>query len=124
MSSSWAEGRKILLLAGIFFIILIMMDFNTRVGEMFRLGEEKERIGTTATMLVQTESALMTEIAHATSEAAVPEWARANHMSQPGDKVIIPLVPPGVTPTPEVIIEPTPVPMSNWEVWMMLFFNK
>jgi hypothetical protein len=124
MSSLWAEGRKILLLAGIFFIILIMMDFNTRVGEMFRLSEEKERIETTATMLVQTQIALITKIAYATSEPAVSEWARENHMSREGDQVIIPLMPPGVTPTPEVIIEPTPAPMSNWEVWMMLFFNK
>jgi hypothetical protein len=45
-------------------------------------------------------------------------------MALPGDQVIIPVAPKDVTPVPEVIVQPTPEPITNWKVWWALFFGE
>ena len=101
-----------------------MMDLNTRLSELFRLSAERDKIQTQVVELKHTRQVLITQVAYATSDVAVEEWARVEgHMSLPGDNVIIPLPPGDVTPLPVQMPTPTMVSLENWEVWQILFFG-
>lgn len=109
---------------GIAILILIVIEFNARLDELNRLSGEANIYRTQATQAMQTQNALGTQVAYASSDAAVEQYAREeNHMIQDGD---IPGVPYG-TEDGTVISTPTPVPtstpMPNWQVWWNLFFG-
>ena len=107
---------------GIACLVLLVMDFNTRMSELRRLTNEYERVSAQVTGLVNTESALKTQIADATSEAAVLYWAYTyEHMIEEGDTLIVPIPLPGSAPTPMPTPTPTPEVIQNWEVWLSLF---
>jgi cell division protein FtsB len=116
--------RQILMLLGLLVLVFLIMDFNNRMTELHRLSEQEEQVAVQATQIVQTKVYLETQIAYATSDKAVEEWARVQgHMIQPGDRPIVPLASEGgqvvATPTPVV----GPVYVSNWQVWLALFFD-
>ena len=116
--------RQILILSLVVIVVFLMMDLNSRLSELFRLSSERDKIQTQVVELKQTRQVLITQVAYATSEVAVEEWARVEgHMSFPGDDVIIPLPPGDVTPIPVQMPTPTMVPMENWEIWQILFFG-
>jgi cell division protein FtsB len=121
----WERSWKyILSVLGIIVLVLLIMDFNSRMAELRRLTSEKQFVGAQATQLVQTNVYLETQIAYATSERAVEEWARENqHMAKPGDNQVVPLAPANSTPvpTPEPVI--TPIVVHNWDLWMDLFLD-
>lgn len=117
--------RRVGVFVGIAVLSLIIIEFNARLEELNRLTEEAEAYRIKATQAMQTQIALQTQVAYASSDAAVEDYARGdNHMIQEGD---IPAVPYGSgsgttisTPTPT----PTPTPMPNWQVWWDLFFGE
>ena len=75
--------------------------------------------------LEETKASLMKQLAYATSEVAVEEWARVyNRLAQPGDQIIIPLESGGITPTPVVVETPVARDVQKWEVWKALFFSE
>ncbi len=117
--------RQILVLGGIFILILLVMDFNARLERLNRLEREVKTVRAEATHALQTQVALQTAIAYATSEQAVEEWAReeAGYI-RPGDYPVIPLPAPGGTVI--ATVEPTVVltPVENWQVWLELFFGE
>ncbi len=116
-------GKRALVLTALGILFLMVLDFNNRMTELTRLREQLDIEETSLAELSSTQTVLQTQIAFATSEAAVEEWARQQgHLVQPGDFPIVPLPDPNYTP--EVVIEPTPerLPLDNWQAWLEWFF--
>ena len=117
--------RRVLVFAGIFILILFVIEFNSRLEELNRLTEQRNNIQALATQAMQTQIALQTQVAYAGSDAAVEEWARTEgHYMQEGDQPVIPLGVPGSDPVIINTPQPTQTPMQNWEIWWTLFFEE
>ena len=110
-------------------VILIMaylvMDFNSRMANLRNLSMQRDRISTQVSELEQKKARLETQIAYATSDAAVVDWAYEDgRLVRPGDNPIIPLPPAESTPVPSVAPVITQPVVSNWQIWLMLFVDK
>ena len=117
--------RRVLIFAGIFVLILFVIEFNSRLEELNRLNEQRDTIRALATQAMQTQIALQTQVAYAGSADAVEEWARTEgHYMQEGDQPVIPVGVPGSEPVIATTPEPMPTPMQNWEIWWTLFFDE
>jgi hypothetical protein len=113
-----------LIVIGLLVLTLLVMDFNDRMAGLKRLSEQKERVVVEVTSLFSTQVALETQIAYATSEAALAAEVRQYwHWIQEGDILVVPLEPPGSTPQSAVIPVITQYTRANWEVWLSLFFD-
>lgn len=116
--------RRVAIFAGIFILILFVIEFNTRLEELNRLNNQRDQVRLLATEAIQTQMSLETQVAYAGSTAAVDEWARTDgHYLKDGDHPVIPLEQPG---SQAVIVNtpiPSPTPMRNWEIWWDLFFD-
>lgn len=109
----------------VIFLLLLFLDLNNRIGELYTLTRQRDVIRTQVDIQQSTEKALRKQIAYATSESAVEEWARQdNDLSQAGDRVVIPLPQPGYTVVPTIQPTPTMVVLENWQVWSLLFFGE
>lgn len=116
--------RRVAIFIGIFILILLVIEFNSRLEELNRLNDQREEMRTVATQAMQTQIALQTQVAFAGSTAAVDEWARTEgHYVQEGDQPVIPIGQPGSEPVVVSTPLPIPTPMQNWEVWWKLFFD-
>lgn len=126
MKLNWGKGFRFILLAvGLFLLVLLILDFNNRMAELRRLSTERERVAGLVTSLVETQVYLETEVAYATSEAAVYRWAyEYRRLTRPGDQLVIPIKPAGSTPqaTPQVTV--TPEVIRNWQVWLSLIVDE
>jgi hypothetical protein len=117
--------RRIAIFAGIFVLILLVIEFNSRLEELNRLNEQRDEVRVIATQSMQTQMAQQTQVAYAASTAAVEEWARTEgHYVKEGDQAVIPVGQPGSEPVIVSTPVPAPTPMQNWEVWWNLFFDK
>jgi hypothetical protein len=117
--------RPVLVLAGFAILIFLVMDFNSRMAELRHLTAEKENVSARVTSLVETQNALETQVAYATSEAAVYYWAyNFEHLGQEGDVLVVPIQPEGYTPEPTPTPVVTPVVIQNWQVWLSLFVDQ
>jgi hypothetical protein len=117
--------RRVAVFMGIFLLILLVIEFNSRLEELNRLNEQRDEIRVLATQSIQTQMALQTQVAYANSDAAVDEWARTEgHYVLEGDQPVIPIVQPGSEPVIVPTTPPIPTPMQNWEVWWNLFFEE
>jgi hypothetical protein len=117
--------RRVAVFAGIFVLILLVIEFNSRLEELNRLNDQRDQTRLVATQAVQTQMALQTQVGYASSTAAVEEWARTEgHYILEGDQPVVPLVQPGSQPVIAPTVQPTPTPMQNWEVWWSLFFDE
>ncbi len=105
-------------------LVFLVMDFNARLEELERLSKKATAVRSQATQVMQTQTALQTAIAVATSDQAVEGAARNRGEIRPGAQPVVPLPEPGSplfdlsTPTP------APTPMQNWQVWWELFFGE
>ncbi|MDP1713275.1 MAG: hypothetical protein Q8L41_00895 [Anaerolineales bacterium] len=116
--------RRVAIFAGIFVLILFLIEFNSRLEELNRLNNQRDQVRLLATQAMQTQMALQTQVAYAGSIAAVDEWARTEgHYLKDGDHPVIPVEQPGSQPVIVNTPVPTPTPMQNWEIWWDLFFN-
>jgi hypothetical protein len=117
--------RRVAVFLGIFILILVVIEFNSRLEELNRLNDQRDEIRTAATQSIQTQMALQTHVAYAASTAAVDEWARTEgHYVLEGDQPVIPVVQPGSEPVIVATPLPLPTPMQNWEIWWSLFFDE
>jgi cell division protein FtsB len=124
MKRTWLGWKYALLVIGLIVLTLLVMDFNNRMAELRRLSDKREDVAVEATNLVQTQVQLKTQIAYATSEAAVEEWAyEEGHMVREGENLVIPLEYPGFTPEVTILPTATPEPKSNWQIWVSLFLE-
>jgi len=124
MSSDPHKNQKVIsiLLIALFFFMLL--GLNDRLSEYFRLSSQRDQIATEVYALQNTEIALRTQIAYASSENAVEDWARGDaHMALPGDVVIVPISPSEQSSI--VFSTPTPVPSGaeNWQIWKSFLFG-
>jgi uncharacterized protein (DUF58 family) len=115
--------RYVVLVLALVVMIYLVMDFNSRTAELTRLRAEREIVSTRLVSRTETRAALEAQIAYATSDAAVIEWAYQNHLARPGDNVVIPMQPAASTPVPTP--KPTVVitEVSNLERWLTLFID-
>ena len=124
MKRTWLGWKYALLVIGLIVLTLLVMDFNNRMAELRRLSDKREDVAVEATNLVQTQVQLKTQIAYATSDAAVEEWAyEEGHMVREGENLVIPLEYPGFTPEVTILPTATPEPKSNWQIWISLFLE-
>jgi hypothetical protein len=113
-----------LLVIGLVILALLVMDFNNRMADLRRLSDQREVVAEQVAALEQTRTSLETQIAFATSEGAVRQWAyQEGRWVQQGDIMVVPVSPAESTPAPQATITPTPQPGSNWKIWMSLFFD-
>jgi hypothetical protein len=117
--------RRVAIFLGIFILILMVIEFNSRLEELNRLNDQRNEVRVIATQAIQTQMELQTHVAYAGSTAAVDEWARTEgHYVMEGDQPVIPIVQPGSEPVIVSTPVPSPTPMQNWQVWWNLFFDK
>jgi hypothetical protein len=117
--------RRVFIAAGILILMFMVMDFNTRLENLNRLDDQREVVREQATQAVQTELAMQTAIAYATSDQAVEDWARPEgHYQKPGDQSVVPLGQPGSEPVISSTPTPIPTPKPNWLIWQELFFSE
>ena len=116
--------KQTLLILMIIGFVFMMMDLNSRLSALFRLTGQRDQVSTEVVHLQATKAEIQSQIDFATSDAAVGQWARQEHMGLPGDKLIAPLPAGKVTPQPTV--QPTVMAetSSAWQVWRELFFGE
>jgi len=120
MKSRW---RNLLIIAGLVLAIVMLVDFNRRMEELDRLTAQLDAVRAEGTAVIQTQNALAAQVAYATSDLAVDEWAYGNKMVRTGEHPVS-LVPGGdTTPTPETTSTPQTEQQSNWRIWWELFFG-
>ena len=118
-------GRRILVVIGLVVLVILVMDFNTRMASLTHLRAQLEYEEIRLQGLEETRTALKGDIAYATSEAALEEHARQdNYFMEEDDIVIIPIPAGEVTPEPEEPVVEIVESKNNWEAWMQwLFFT-
>jgi hypothetical protein len=122
LGNSW---KPALILVGFAVLILLVMDFNNRMAELRRLTAEKEVVSARVTSLVETQASLETQVAYATSEAAVYYWAyNFEHLGKQGDVLVVPIQVDGSQPQPTPTPVVTPVVITNWQVWLSLLVDQ
>jgi cell division protein FtsL len=114
-----------LLIVGVLVLALLVIDFNSRMADMRKLSLQRDKVAAEQENLERTKANLETEIAVATSDEAVVQWAYEDgDLILPEDNPVVPLPPgestPVPTPTPQV--EYTQV--SNWQMWLALFVDE
>ncbi len=120
---NWADRRLITIIV-IIILVFLMMDFNNRMTTMIRLGNEEAGLQTRIAELKATQVKLEDQIAYATSEIALEEWAReSNRMIEDGDHPIILLQPGDYKPQPTPTPEPETIIRSRLDIWKELFFG-
>lgn len=125
MSQFPIKLRRVAVFAGIFILVLFVIEFNSRLEELNRLNKQRDNMRTLATEAIQTQIALHTQVAYAASTDAVEDWARTDgRYLQEGDQPVIPVEQPGSVPVIVNTPVPVPTPMQNWEIWWTLFFDR
>ena len=124
MKRTWLGWKYALVVIGLVVLTLLVMDFNNRMAGLRRLSDKREDVAIEATDLRQTQVYLETQVAYATSEAAVDEWAyEEGHLVREGENLVIPLEYPGFTPKVTIVPTATPEPESNLQIWYSLFLE-
>jgi hypothetical protein len=124
--NTWRSGWRLgVLMIGFALLVLLVMDFNTRMADLRRLTSEHDQVSAQVTDLYSTQSSYETAVAKATAEEAVLVWAYTyQHEVKEGDTLIVPIEVPGSIPTPEPTPTPTPEVIHNWQVWLSLFVDQ
>jgi hypothetical protein len=104
-------------------LVYLVIDFNARTAELNRLNADKEAVSTRLIERAQTLLALETQIAYATSDKAVEQYAYMNHQARSGDVPVVVVAPPVSTPTPTPIPVAVVTQTSNLERWVSLFID-
>jgi hypothetical protein len=117
--------RSVLIVAGFAILVLLVIDFNNRMAELRRLTAEKADVSARVTALVDTQVYLETQVAYATSDAAVYYWAyNFEHMGRQGDVLVVPIQPTGSVAQPTPTSAVTPEVIQNWQVWLSLLVDQ
>ena len=113
------------MVVGIGLLVLLVLGFNNRLIMLRRLEEEARIVSTEVEQLERTHAFLETQIAFATSGAAVEQWAYEEaRMIREGDHLIAPISPQESTPAPSIQPEAEIPTFENWQFWKALFFDQ
>ncbi len=114
---------QLLALVGVGVGLLIAFNLNRQLAESQRLRDAADVAATEAAQLRAENAALQTQVAYATTDAAVVEWAHENgKLVQPGEVLVVPVV-PTAEPSPAPSAPALPPPPPNWQLWWNLFFR-
>ena len=114
---------QVLAIVGVVVWLLLLLDFNRRLAAEQQLVTAANQARTQVAQLEAEHSLLVTQVAYATTDAAVIQWAHEyGKMSKPGEVLVVPLVP---TPQPTLLPPPVPLPTAppTWVLWQNLFFS-
>ncbi len=120
MKSKW---RNILIVVGLVIAVVLLVDFNRRMQELDRLSTQLNSVSLEATAIIQTQTALAGQVAFATSDVAVEQWAYENKMVRPDEHPVSVIPGTDVTPTPGPAATPTGGDVPIWQIWWELFFG-
>ena len=119
------DWRRVAVIAGVLFLVVVIVDFNTRMEELDRLSRQADITRAEATQAAWTQTTLETQVAHAESDQIVEEQARSEgHMIQEGDNPVTVLGNEGAAPPESPEPTPIPTPKPNWQLWRDLFFGE
>lgn len=116
--------KQLAVLGAFIVLFFLLMDFNGRINELNRLNNELARMETQVQASKSTKGALEDQIQYATSEAAVNEYARNSGMIREGEKLVVPLGDSTPSPSSAAVPTPTPIKVTNQDIWWALFFGK
>ncbi len=117
--------KPALMLVGFAVLVLLVMDFNSRMAELRSLTAEKEHVSARVTSLIETQQSLETQVTYATSEAAVYYWAyNFQRLGEEGDVLVIPIQQEGSQPQPTPTPIITPEVIQSWQVWLSLLSDQ
>lgn len=119
------DWRRVAVIAGVLFLVVVIVDFNSRLEKLDRLNRQAVITRAEATQVALTKVGLEAQVSNADSDQIIEEQARSEgHMIQEGDHPVSILGDEG-EPTP-TNLEPTPIPTSkpNWQLWWDLFFGE
>ena len=117
------KWQNILIAAGLFIAVVLLIDFNRRMEELNGLTAKLDSVHAQGTTIMQTQAALKTQVAFAISDQAVEQWARSNKMARAGEQ------PVQLEPSGTVTATPVPAPVTQtqalptWRIWWELFFG-
>ena len=117
------KWRNILIIGGLLLAVVLLVDFNHRMEELDRLNAQLNAVSGEATAVIQTQTALAGQVAYATSDLAVDEWAYGNKMVLPGENPVEVVPGTNLTPTPEPTHAPQEEALPSWRIWWELFFG-
>jgi cell division protein FtsB len=116
--------KYIAVVAGLVLFTFLVISFNSRIAEQRELVAQSELIRAKRDALRLTDANLDAQIAYATSDAAVEEWAyQEARWVRSGDQPVVPISPSESTPIAPLVETPEPVVYANWQVWWALFFD-
>jgi hypothetical protein len=108
---------------GIVAVVFLIKDFSDRMSDYRRQQQAADLVSTERAGKMATLTALETAVAAAEGEQAVAtEIYEDGKKGQPGDVLIVP-IPAGGQATPTPMPLPLPTPISNWQLWVALFFD-
>lgn len=120
----WRNSMKeILIVVLVLVVVLVVMDYNTRIEKLTHLNDKALIARAQATHAVETQVALQTQIAVATSDPITEEEARNQGQIQEGDQLVVPLPAQGNLPPDVIVSTPVPEHLMKWEIWYALFFE-
>jgi len=104
--------------------ILVLGDLNRRMADARRLEQDAILLETEVAGMATQRVELLTQVAEATSEPVIAEWAHEQaKMVLPGEVLVVPLAPGGATPTPAPGSAANDEAPSNFEIWLALLFG-
>lgn len=115
--------KEILIVLGVLLLVLVVTDYNKRIEKLNHLSEQAVMIRAQATQMVETQIALQTQVAVATSDPITEEEARNQGQIQAGDHLVVPLPAPGNLPPGVIVSTPASERLMKWEIWYALFFE-
>jgi hypothetical protein len=117
------KWRNVLIVVGLIVAVVLLIDFNRRMEELNRLSAKLEAVQSEGTAIMQTQEALVTQVAYATSDAAVEQWAYENKWVRVGEHPVNIVTNGDVTPTPVPPAVTPSVSPPNWRIWWEMFFG-
>jgi hypothetical protein len=117
------KWRTVLIVVGLVVAVVLLIDFNRRMEELNRLTTNLQAVRAQGTEIMETQIALVTQVAYATSDSAVEQWAYENKWVRVGEHPVD-VVPAGnITQTPAPVTTTQTAVPPNWRVWWELFFG-
>ena len=114
---------QVLVIIGLVAGLLIMLDFNRRQAEAQRLEADRSVASTEVAQLDAEHAALQTQVAYATTDASVVEWAHEQgKLTQGNEVLVVPMLPTPVSP-PTAPPPTAPPPRPAWILWWDLFLD-
>ena len=119
------SAKYIVVLGGLVLLAFLVIVFNNRMAEQRQLVAESVEIQAELDALRLTDANLDAQLAYATSDAAVEEWAYEEaRWVRDGDQPVVPVSPSERTPIAPTEETPEPAVHKNWQIWWALFFDE